>query len=153
MAALIVRLAAMCGFSISPVVAFLIGAGAVLVAGGAYTMKIYNAGYASAESKCEAAALQAQIDAMKQDRDTARSAAADATLKLAAIEAQTKEEQERTAEYVDELKNRPAPSCALTCDDLRGMRIASSSCPAGPRPAAGARKADGARGSAAHRSP
>ncbi|WP_024340965.1 hypothetical protein [Bradyrhizobium japonicum] len=144
MTALIVRIAAMFGISISPVIAGAILFGAALGGAGLYTIKVYEAGRSSAEGKCQAAALQSKIKAMEKDRDNARRAAADAALKLATIEAQAKEEQERTADYVEELKNRPAPSCALTCDDLRGMRIASKSCPAGPRAAAGAGKAHGA---------
>jgi hypothetical protein len=118
--------------------------------------KIYDAGYAAADSKCQAAALQSQLAAVEADRDNARSAAADASLKLAALEANSTIEQERTAEYVDELEGRAAAAksegrpnaCALTCDDMRGLRIPSKSCPAGPRPSAAAGLHGAGQGSA-----
>jgi hypothetical protein len=83
---------------------------------------VYDAGYAAADAEWQAKALQSKIDAMTKDRDDARAAAADASLKLAAIQAQTDAEKEQTDAYIAELENRPAPSCALTDDDLRGMR-------------------------------
>lgn len=125
---------------VPPVVIEAVMLGAFLLAFAGFGFKIYDAGYAAAGSKCEAEALQSKLDAMQKDRDNARAAAADASLKLAALEAQSKIEEERTAAYVEELKNRPAPGCALTCDDLRGMRIASSACPALPRAAASLRR-------------
>ena len=125
---------------ISPLLVEGIIIAALLGGFGVGAWKIYDAGYAAAGSKCEAEALQSKLDAMQKDRDNARAAAADASLKLAALEAQSKIEEERTAAYVEDLKNHPAPGCALTCDDLRGMRIASSACPALPRAAASLRR-------------
>lgn len=109
-------------------------AAALVLAGFFGYSKIYHDGYAAAESQCQAAAIQAELDAVKKDRADARAAAADAALKLAAIQAQTDAEKGRTDDYIAELEKRPVPSCALTCDDLRGLRIASKSCPAGPGP-------------------
>lgn len=114
---------------VSPIVIEAVVLGLLLLAFAGFGVKIYDAGYSAADSKCQAAALQSQLDAVRKDRDDARQAAADASLKLTALKAQSKEEEERTADYVAELEKRPAPNCALTCDDLRGMRIASKSCP------------------------
>lgn len=94
----------------------------LLLCGGFGTLTIYEKGYAAAEGKCEAAAIQAKLDAVEKDRDDARAAAADASLKLAAIKQQADTEKEQTDAYVAELEKRPAPTCALTDDDLRGMR-------------------------------
>ncbi|UPT85174.1 hypothetical protein HAP41_0000033335 [Bradyrhizobium barranii subsp. apii] len=113
--------------------------GLLLLAFAGAGFKIYDAGFEAADSKCEAAALQSQLDAVQKDRDDARAAAAAASLKLAALEANADVEKGKTADYVAELEKRPAPDkCGLTCDDLRGLRIASKSCPADPRPSAGA---------------
>lgn len=125
MSALIIRLFAMCGISLAPIAALAIGAAAITGAFGVYSLKLYNAGYARAEGKCEAAALQSQVDALQADRDNARSAARDATLKLAAMEQQSQADQERTDAYVKELETNPVPSCALTDDDLRGLRAST----------------------------
>jgi hypothetical protein len=140
--ALITRLSGLFGLKLSEFWAGAIAA-ALLAAGlGLYSWRLYDAGYASAEGKCEAAALQSQIDALQADRDNAMAAARDAALRLASIEKQAHDNDERTAAYVAELEARKQDgkpnACALTCDDLRGMRIVSKACPAGPRPAAGA---------------
>ncbi|WP_316172158.1 MULTISPECIES: protease IV [unclassified Bradyrhizobium] len=123
---------------LSPIVLEAIALGLLLIAFAGVGIHVYDAGYAAADSQCQAAALRAQLAAAAKDRDDARVAAADASLKLAAIQQQSKVEEERTADYVAELEKRPAPSCALTCDDLRGMRIASKSCPSGARTSTGA---------------
>jgi hypothetical protein len=92
---------------------------AVSGACGTALYKVYSAGFDAANAQWEAKALQSKIDAMKADRDTARRAAADATLKVKAIEDAARKEQEGIAEYVEELSNRPADSkCALTDDDI-----------------------------------
>lgn len=99
-------------------------------------------GHHRAEADCQAdevaAAMQSKIDAANKDRDEAKAAAADAALRLAAIEQQSKEEQERTAEYVDDLEKRPVPACALNDDDLRGMRAPARARAARKRTSAGA---------------
>lgn len=155
LAALATRLLALFGVSLSPFWAAFIAFGIIGAAGGVGAIKLYEAGKASAESKCQVDALQAEVDAMKKDRDDARAAAADVTLKLAAIKKQTDDEKEGTAAYVAELEKRAdasrkeADACRLTCDDLRGMRISSKSCPgtAGARPAGGARRTPAASAS------
>jgi hypothetical protein len=127
MIAFITRLASLAGVSLSPFWAGAVGATIIAAAGstavGVGSYKLYEAGRAAAESECQASALQAQIDAMQKDRDDARAAAADATLKLTAIRAHSAEEEQRTADYVAELEKRPAPACDLTAADLRGMRV------------------------------
>ncbi|WP_315768194.1 protease IV [Bradyrhizobium sp. SZCCHNR2012] len=133
---------------LSPIVLEAIALGLLLLAFAGVGIHVYDAGYAAADSQCQAAALQAQLAAAAKDRDDARAAAADASLKLAAMQEQSKVEEERTADYVAELEKRPAPSCALTCDDLRGLRIASKSCPAGARAPTGAAVHGARRGSA-----
>jgi hypothetical protein len=102
-------------------------------------LKAYDVGYASADARCERAALQSQLDAMTRDRDEARIAAADAALRGAAIQRKADADQKGTTYYVEQLKRQAAsPACGLTCDDLRGMRIASPACAAGARAAGGA---------------
>ena len=125
-------------------------AGALVAAGlflafGAYSYKLYDAGRSSAQSECEAAALRSQLDAVIADRDRARMAAASASLRMAAIEAEANVEKEGTRKYVEELQQRIAAeqaakpagaqvnACALTCDDLRGMRVPSAACGTAPR--------------------
>lgn len=128
-------------------------AGALVAAGlflafGAYSYKLYEAGRSSVQSECEAAALRSQLEAVKADRDRARMAAASASLRMAAIEAASNVEKEGTQKYVEELQQRIAAeaaakpagtvavnACALTCADLRGMRIPSAACGTKPRPA------------------
>lgn len=144
--ALITRVGGLFGLKLSEFWAGAIAAALLAAAIGVYSWRLYDAGYAAAESKCEAASLQSQIDALQADRDNALKAASDASLRLASIEKQAHDNDERTAAYVAELEARKTDlakdgkpnACALTCDDLRGMRIASRACPAGPRPAAGA---------------
>jgi hypothetical protein len=152
MIALITRAAGMFGLSLAPLWA---GAIAALLIGGGfgvYSLKLYNAGYRSADSKCQAAALQSEIDALKADRDNAKRAAGDAALRLATIEKQSTENQERTSAYVAELERAaaaPPPKdgkpavgkpCALTAADLRGMRApVARARPIRPRPSVGPR--------------
>jgi hypothetical protein len=123
---------------VSPIVIEAIVFGALLLAFAGVGLHVYDKGYASAENKCQADALQAELEAVQKDLDNARAAAADASLKLAALQASADAEKEQTDAYVADLAKRPAPSCALTCDDLRGLRINSKACPASavPRPAA-----------------
>lgn len=153
MIALITRAAGLFGLSLAPFWAGAIALGVVAGGFGLYSAKLYNAGYRSAESKCQAAALQSQIDALQEDRDNAKRAASDAALRLASIEKQTTENQERTSAYVAELEQRNAATppidgkpavksggCALTAADLRGMREPRARAnPARPRPPVRAR--------------
>jgi len=111
---------------VPPIVIEIVVLAALFLAFAGVGIHVYDAGYAAADSKCEAAALQAKLDALQKDRDDARAAAADASLKLAAVQAQTDAEKEQTDAYIAELEKRPAPSnCALTDDDLRGMRAST----------------------------
>jgi hypothetical protein len=146
---LIVRIAGLFGIRLNGFAAGAIITAGLFLAFGIYSYKLYDAGYASAHSQCEADALRSQLEAVQADRDRARLAAASASLRMAAIEAQSMTEKEGTAKYVEELRQRveqaekattpntaPINACALTCDDLRGMRIPSAACgTAKPRPA------------------
>lgn len=121
------------------------------------TTGAYWVGHHQMASECHedevAAALQSKIDAANEDRDAARAAAADASLKLAAIQKQSEDDKERTDQYVHELENRPAAKpddknpCGLTDDDLRGMR-ATGPHATRKRSSTSSRWIDGARGSA-----
>jgi hypothetical protein len=133
---LLIRLFALCGLSLAPFWAGGIATvllGAALAAG---SIKIYDAGYAAADAKCEAAALQSQLDALRADREIALKALSDAKLKLAALEQQSQDNEERTVAYVKELQTRPVPNCNLSDDDLRGMRASTHPGGARSRPAA-----------------
>lgn len=95
---------------------------------------LFNAGYARADAKWEAKQLQAQIDQMKFDRDAARSSELRARIQVSAIAAQSKQDKEADAKYIEDLKSRPPikgskSPCDLTDDDRRGMRDNGSSRP------------------------
>lgn len=102
---------------------YLLGAAALAAVAGSiwlYGVNKYNAGYADADSKCQAEAIRSQLDAMTADRDAARSAEADAKARADRMRDEARAEMEGVAEYVEELKKRPpAAACRLTGDDLR----------------------------------
>src|SRR5437899_2862716 len=108
--ALIVRIAGLFGVKLSPFIAGAILAGVLAAAFGIYSLKLYNAGFASAESQCEAEALRSQIAALTKDRDDANRAAAEASLRASAILQRSETEAERTSRYVAELESRPIAS-------------------------------------------
>ncbi|SDC06085.1 hypothetical protein SAMN05216337_1001154 [Bradyrhizobium brasilense] len=123
---IILRLAALAGLKLSPFAAGAALAGVLAVAlagaGAATGLKIYNAGQSSAESECQAAALQARIDTLEADQAIGRRALADARLKVTALEEQSEQDRKGTADYVEDLKKSYQAACALTDDDLRGLR-------------------------------
>jgi hypothetical protein len=121
--AFIIRVLALFGVSLSPSAAGAIVAGGVALLLGGGSLALYAKGYAAADAKCDAAALQSKIDVLEADRDAARRALADARLRAASIELQANADKEGTAVYVEQLKTRFASACAITDDDLRGMRI------------------------------
>ncbi|MCK1669449.1 protease IV [Bradyrhizobium sp. 153] len=149
----IVQLASLAGVKLSPFKAGALVAAilALLVAIVAVTagVHLYNAGYAAADGAWREKALEAQLAAMRADRDAARAAAADAALREAAITQRAEQERAGTDAYVEQLKKQNEAlavagkpnACSLTCDDLRGMRIKSSACGPAAR-AAGAAGAD-----------
>jgi len=120
---IILRLLGLFGVKLSPFAAGAIVAGAIAVLFAGYSGWLVHRGYAWANSKCEAAALQSKIDALELDRDAGRAALADARLRVLGIERQANADKEGTAAYVEDLKKRFASACAITDDDLRGMRI------------------------------
>ncbi|MBR0695937.1 protease IV [Bradyrhizobium lablabi] len=124
--AIVVRLAGLAGITLSPFAAGALFAGALAIviggAGLAGGLELYNAGYRAADSAWRAKNLQARIDALEVDQDAARRALADARLKVAAIEKQSAEDKQGTADYVEDLKKRFQAACAITDDDLRGLR-------------------------------
>ena len=146
----IVRLAGLAGVRLSPFWAGAAIAGVIaLLIGGALTaagVHLYNSGYAAADGAWREKALEAQLAAMRADLDAARKAAGDEALRAATIQNQTEQERAGTNAYVEELEKQNAalaaggkPNvCALTCDDLRGLRIKSSACAAPPGAAASA---------------
>lgn len=140
--ALIVRLAGLAGLKLSPFWAGAAIAGVLaLLIGGTLTavgVHLYNAGYASADGAWRAKALEAQLAAARADLDAARRAAGDEALRAATIQQQAEQEKVGTDAYVEELKQRVAGACTLTCDDLRGLRIKSGACTAGAAAARGA---------------
>jgi hypothetical protein len=121
--AFIIRVLALFGVSLSPFAAGAIVAGgfAALLGGG--SLALYAKGYAAADGKCDAAALQSRVDVLEADRDAARRALADARLKATSIELQANADKEGTAVYVEQLKADFKSVCAITDDDLRGMRV------------------------------
>lgn len=140
MIALLARLAGIPPIAIEAVIVVLL-----VLAGAGGAGIIYHKGYAAAEGKCEAAALQAKLDAARKDRDDARAAAADASLKLAAIQQQADTEKEQTDAYIAQLESKPDGACALTDDDLRGMRASGGAAPAGKGTSSFSRWLNGAR--------
>ncbi|WP_456622131.1 MULTISPECIES: protease IV [unclassified Bradyrhizobium] len=141
---IIVRLAGLVGVKLSPfwagavfaaIVALILG-GSAIGAG----VHLYNAGYAAADGAWREKALEAQLAAMRADLDAARRAAGDEALRAATIQQQAEQERAGTDAYVEDLEKRTAAlsaggkpnACALTCDDLRGMRIKSGVCAAAP---------------------
>jgi hypothetical protein len=135
----VTSMAARVGISLAPLWAGAILMGLAVAGFGLFTKTIYDKGYASADEMWTARALQSKIDAAEKDRDVANKAAADAALKLATIEAETKADNERTGQYVAELERKSAANaatgkpdaCLLDDTDLRGL----SAQPADSRPA------------------
>jgi hypothetical protein len=140
--AVVVQLAGLAGVRLSPFWAGAALAGIVaLVLGGCALgagVHLYNAGYAAADGKWREKALEAQLAAVQADRDAAKRAAADEALRAASIQQQAEQERAGTDAYVEELKSHVVGACALSCDDLRGMRIKSGACAAAAGSAGGA---------------
>lgn len=150
--ALVIRVLALFGVSLSPFAAGAILAAVAIGAAGVGGLRIYEAGRNAAEIKCEAAALEAQLRATEIDRDASVKALGDARLRTAAVERQASDEQERTAAYVATLEKQAGAACALNDDDLRGMRIVPGDAPAArKRPSGAARLLDAVRPGAAAR--
>lgn len=145
--AVIIRLLSLFGVRLSPFAGGAIVAGLVALAIGGAGVTLWVNGYHAAESKCEAAALRSKIAALERDAEVARNALADARLRAAGIELQSNAEKAETATYVEQLKARFASACAITDDDLRGMRIPAPSVEKGA--AAGSRVLDAAGRAAA----
>ncbi len=145
---IVIRLLGLCGVSLSPFLAGAIVAGLVAGGAGLAGLHLYNAGYRSADEKCDAAALRSQLEAVRRDRDAARLAERDALGKTALIEKQANDDKEGTAAYVEQLKAHFQNACALTDDDLRGMRSQTGAGRAGKRVAPSGGITDAARGSA-----
>lgn len=89
----------------------------------------YDAGYNHRGDLDHSAALQAQIETLKnnaailqQNADDAARIADDAAQKERAAEADARAIQEKVAEYEVELAKRPDAACALSDDDVRGLR-------------------------------
>jgi hypothetical protein len=72
-----------------------------------------------------------QAGALERDAEVPRSALAEARLRAAGIELQSNAERAETANYVEQLKARFESACAITDDDLRGMRVRSGEAPDG----------------------
>jgi len=147
---IIIRLLSLFGIKLSPFVAGAIVAGVIIIAFAGYSGWLVHRGYAWAGGKCEARALQSKIDALEADRDAGHAALADARLRSAGIELQANAEREGTAAYVEDLKARFASACAITDDDLRGLRIVPRGGAAAGSAARG-ESLDAARGRAAGR--
>jgi hypothetical protein len=132
--AALVQLAGLAGVRLSPFWAGAALAGAIaLVLGGCALgagVHLYNAGYAAADGKWREKALEAQLAAARADLDAANRAAGDEALRAASIQQQAEQERAGTDAYVEELKTHVVGACALSCDDLRGMRIKSGACTA-----------------------
>jgi hypothetical protein len=147
--AVVVQLAGLAGVRLSPFWAGAALAGAIaLVLGGCALgagVHLYNAGYASADGKWREKALEAQLAAARADLDAANRAAGDEALRAASIQQQAEQERAGTDAYVEELKQRAAGACTLTCDDLRGLRIKSNACAAAAGPAGSTSAAPRAR--------
>lgn len=140
--AVIVQLVGLAGLRLSPFCAgaALAGVVALVVAGGATItgVHLYNAGYAAADGAWREKALEAQLAAAHADLEAANRAAGDEALRAASIQQQAEQEKVGTDAYVEELKQRVAGACTLTCDDLRGLRIRSGACAVAPGAAGGA---------------
>ncbi|MBR0755629.1 protease IV [Bradyrhizobium jicamae] len=123
------------GAALAGLIALVVGGGAA-----AAGLHLYNAGYAAADGAWREKALEAQLAAARADIDAAKKAAGDEASRAATIQQQADEERAGTDAYVEDLKKRITGACALSCDDLRGMRIKSSACaaPAGAAAAGGA---------------
>lgn len=147
--AAILRLAGLAGLRLSPFWAGALVAGAIaLLIGGVLTatgLHLYNAGYAAADGAWREKALEAQLAAARADQAEARRAAADAAFRAETILHQAEQERAGTDAYVEDLRKQAAAlaaagrpnACALSCDDLRGMRIQSRACAAPEGSAAG----------------
>lgn len=149
--AVIIRLLCLFGFRLSPFAAGAIAAGLIVAGAGGVALHLYNAGYRSADEKCDAASLRSQLEAVRIDRDAARLAERDAIGKSALIEHQANADKEGTAAYVEQLKAHFANACALTDDDLRGMRAQAGAGRTAKRAAASGRVPDAARRGATDR--
>lgn len=111
---------------IGPALAFLTSplgriVGVGLIVGATYGAGAWK-GHAVATAKCRAAALQSQLDAAQTDVKAARDAAAAAEQAREDIEKASADDKVRIAQYEDQLRKRPAASCALGDDDLRWLR-------------------------------
>lgn len=93
-------------------------AGAVIALGAS----CYLAGIGSAQSVCETAELRDRLAAVTFERDAARTAAEDASRRSLILDQGLYDSQERTNAYETTLASRPDAGCALTDDDLRGVR-------------------------------
>jgi hypothetical protein len=93
--------------------------GILLVAGGLYTAGFVR-GKNRAETRCQTAALRAEVATLKRDRDIARNAAADAATRATAIEAANAADQK----IIEEVRRAPStPSCIAT--DAAARRVQS----------------------------
>lgn len=101
----------------SPV--FWAGSGAVAI------FLAYNAGtfvgHSRAVAKCNAAAVQAQLDAAKADLEIARKVAEQVVKEMEVLDMQASDLEDKVAQYEDELRKR-TDRCPLSKSDVRRLR-------------------------------
>jgi hypothetical protein len=79
-------------------------------------------GFRASDERAEAKSLRLQLEAKQTDIDAANDAAKKADAARAELAEQAKADQERIADYAEQLKKRPNGACTLGPDDFDGMR-------------------------------
>ena len=77
-------------------------------------------GFRVSDQRAEAAALRAKLEAAHIDLDAADQAAKQADKARAKLAEQAQADQERIADYAEQLKKRPNGACTLGPDDFGG---------------------------------
>jgi hypothetical protein len=85
----------------------------------------YNAGtfvgHSRAVAKCNAAAVQAQLDAARADLEIARKVQEQVVKEMEILDMQATDLEDKVAKYEDELRKRP-DKCPLTKSDVKRLR-------------------------------
>lgn len=95
-------------------------------------LHFYNRGFAAADAQWKARALQSKIDAANSDKAIAQASVDDAQKQIDDLTKTLADEKLRSADYAKQLQGHSAPDCALTDDDLRGLRAQSGQLPDRP---------------------
>lgn len=83
-------------------------------------------GHHTAVVACRESELAAELRNKQIDLDNAKQAKDDESHRANTIEAESNDQHAKDAAYIEELKNRPMPSCALDDGDVGGVPDRSS---------------------------